>query len=359
MSAPDAPTKTISDYEATLAKADTAVANFERDDKTLVHVLRGYLRSFPTMIPALVLLISVVAFSIIAPRFLGIGALSTILKQVTVTGFIALAQTLIILTAGIDLSVGAILVVSSLIMGNLAVVTGIPVGFAIIIGIFFGGLMGLVNGLLVARMKLPPFIVTLGTLSIFNALKLWYSGSESIRNVDIEAQAPSLLWFGQGFNFGGASISYGGITLILLAAILWYVLNHTAWGRHVHAIGDDPDAAMLSGIRVSGVLVSVYAVAGVICGFTAWIAIGRVGSVSPIAFDTVNLASITAVVIGGTSLFGGRGSIIGSVLGAFIVGVFNTGLSLAGVDDYWQMFAAGCLVIIAVALDQWLRRASQ
>lgn len=359
MSAPDAPTKTISDYEATLAKADTAVANFERDDKSFVHVLRGYLRNYPTMIPALVLLISIAAFSIIAPRFLGIGALSTILKQVTVTGFIALAQTLVILTAGIDLSVGAILVVSSLIMGNLAVITGIPVGFAIIIGIFFGALMGLVNGLLVARMKLPPFIVTLGTLSIFNALKLWYSGSESIRNVDIEAQAPSLLWFGQGFNFGGASISYGGITLILLAAVLWYVLNHTAWGRHVHAIGDDPDAAMLSGIRVNGVLISVYAVAGLICGFTAWIAIGRVGSVSPIAFDTVNLASITAVVIGGTSLFGGRGSIIGSVLGAFIVGVFNTGLSLAGVDDYWQMFAAGCLVIIAVALDQWLRRASQ
>ena len=137
------------------------------------------------------------------------------------------------------------------------------------------------------------------------------------------------------------------------------MLNQTAWGRHVHAIGDDPDAAMLSGINVSRTLISVYTVAGLICGFTAWIAIGRVGSVSPIAFDTVNLGSITAVVIGGTSLFGGRGSIIGSVLGAFIVGVFNTGLSLAGVDDYWQMFAAGCLVIIAVALDQWLRRASQ
>ena len=135
MSAPDAPTKTISDYEATLAKADTAVANFERDDKSFVHVLRGYLRNYPTMIPALVLLISIAAFSIIAPRGLGIGALSTILKQVTVTGFSALAQTLVILTAGIDLSVGAILVVSSLIMGNLAVITGIPVGFAIIIGI--------------------------------------------------------------------------------------------------------------------------------------------------------------------------------------------------------------------------------
>lgn len=359
MSAEDAPTKTISDYEATLTKADTAVASFERDDKSLTHILRGQLRRNPTLIPALVLLISIIAFSIIAPRFFGMGALSTVLKQTTVTGFIALAQTLVILTAGIDLSVGAILVISSLIMGNLAVVSGIPVFLAVLIGFGFGGLMGFVNGVLVAKIKLPPFIVTLGTLSIFNALKLWYSQSESIRNADIEANAPSLLFFGQGFNFGGASLTYGGIMLILLAAALWYVLNHTAWGRHVHAIGDDPDAAMLSGINVSATLISVYTVAGLICGFAAWIAIGRVGSVSPIAFDTVNLGSITAVVIGGTSLFGGRGSIIGSVLGAFIVGVFNTGLSLAGVDDYWQMFAAGCLVIVAVALDQWLRRASQ
>ena len=354
-----APTKTISDFEAKLAEADKAVASFARDDKTLIRRLRGILRKSPTLIPALVLLISIIAFSIIAPRFLGIGALSTVLKQVTVTGFVALAQTLIILTAGIDLSVGAMLVISSLIMGNLAVISGVPVALAILVGVFAGGVMGAINGVLVARVKLPPFIVTLGTLSIFNALKLWYSQSESIRNVDIVEKAPSLLWFGQGFNVGGASITFGGIMLIILAAALWYVLNHTPWGRHVHAIGDDPDAAMLSGIKVDRVLISVYAVAGLICGFAAWIAIGRVGSVSPIAFDTVNLGSITAVVIGGTSLFGGRGSIIGSVLGAFIVGVFNTGLSLAGVDDYWQMFAAGCLVIIAVALDQWLRRASQ
>ncbi len=359
MSSDNAPTKTISDFEATLPKADTAVASFEKDDKTFVHILRSFLRRNPTMIPALVLIISVLAFGLLAPRFLGMGALSTVLKQVTVTGFVALAQTLVILTAGIDLSVGAILVVSSLIMGNLAVVTGLPVLVAVGIGIFFGGLMGMVNGLLITLMRLPPFIVTLGTLSVFEALKLWYSQSESIRNVDIEANAPGLLFFGRGFNIGGASISYGGITLILLAAVLWYVLNHTAWGRHVHAIGDDPDAAMLSGIRVNRTLISVYTVAGVICGFAAWIAVGRVGSISPIAFDTVNLASITAVVIGGTSLFGGRGSIIGSVLGAMIVGVFITGLSLAGVDDYWQKFAAGCLVITAVALDQWLRRASQ
>ena len=355
----DAPTKTISDFEAKLNEADVSVANFEKDDKSFGNIARGFMRSYPTMIPALVLLISIAIFSIIAPRFMGIGALSTVLKQVTVTGFVALAQTLIILTAGIDLSVGAILVLVSLIMGNLAVYSGLPVLLAVLVGMFFGGLMGWINGVLVAKVKLPPFIVTLGTLSIFNALKLWYSQSESIRNVDIEEKALGLLWFGKGFNFGGASVSYGGITLILLAAALWYVLNQTAWGRHVHAIGDDPDAAMLSGINVGRTLISVYTVAGLICGFAAWIAIGRVGTISPIAFDTVNLGSITAVVIGGTSLFGGRGSIIGSVLGAFIVGVFNTGLSLAGVDDYWQMFAAGCLVIVAVALDQYLRRASQ
>jgi fructose transport system permease protein len=264
------------------------------------------------------------------------------------------------LTAGIDLSVGAILVLSSFVMGRLAVMTGVPLPLAIAAGMAIGTLMGAFNGFLVAKVKLPPFIVTLGTLSVFTALKLWYSGSESIRNSDIEATAPALLWFGEAAARPyGASITYGGVALILLAGIFWYVLQHTAWGRHVHAIGDDPEAAILSGIKTDRTLISVYAVAGLICGFAGWVAIGRVGSISPIAFEEINLATITAVVIGGTSLFGGRGSIPGSVLGALIVGVFTTGLSLAGVDDYWQMFAVGNLVLIAVALDQWLRRASQ
>jgi fructose transport system permease protein len=359
MSDTGSPTKTISDFEAKLAEADTTVASFAKDDRSLFALSRSFLRNYPTTIPTLVLVISVIAFGIIAPRFLAAGALSTVLQQVTVTGMVAIAQTLIILTAGIDLSVGAILVVCSLIMGNLAVNLGVPVPIALAVGIFFGGLMGWLNGILVASIKLPPFIVTLGTLSIFTALKLWYSHSESIRNADLVEKAPGLLWFGEAFRFWGAKLTYGSLSLIVVAAIVWYILNRTAWGRHVHAIGDDPDSARLSGIRTSRTLVSVYAFAGVICGFAAWVAIGRVGSVSPISFDTVNLGSITAVVIGGTSLFGGRGSIVGSVLGAVIVGVFNTGLSLAGVDDYWQMFAAGTLVIIAVALDQWLRRASQ
>jgi len=359
MSEDGSPTKTISDFEAGLAKADANVASFAKDDRNLFYMMRGFLRAHPTTIPTLVLIVSVIAFGIIAPRFLTPLALSTVLQQVTVTGIIAIAQTLIILTAGIDLSVGAVLVVTSLIMGNLAVHMGVPLPFAVIIGMFFGALMGWLNGVLVAVIKLPPFIVTLGTLSIFTALKLWYSGSESVRNADIVEKAPGLLWFGEAFRFGGAKLTYGSISLVVVAVLVWFLLNRTAWGRHVHAIGDDPDAARLSGIRTRRTLISVYVLAGAICGFAGWVAIGRVGSVSPISFETVNLGSITAVVIGGTSLFGGRASIMGSVLGALIVGVFNTGLSLAGVDDYWQLFAAGTLVIIAVALDQWLRRTAQ
>jgi fructose transport system permease protein len=359
MSDNSAPTKTISDFEAKLNEADKNVASFEMDDKTPVARIRAYLGSNPTAIPAIILIISVLAFGAVAHNFMSASTLSTILKQVTVTGIVAIAQTIIILTAGIDLSVGAILVISAMVMGRFATLYGFPEYVAIPMGMAIGTLMGTFNGLLVTKARIPPFIVTLGTLYIFNSLKLWYTGSESVRNADLEAKAPGLLWFGKTLNFGSAAVIYGTFAMLIIAAIAWYLLNRTAWGRHVHAVGDDPDAAMLSGIQIDKTLISVYALAGLICGIGAWIAIGRVQSISPIAFETVNLDSITAVVIGGTSLFGGRASIAGSVLGAIIVGVFNTGLSLAGVDSYWQLFASGCLTIIAVAIDQWLRRASK
>jgi len=374
-----APTKTISDFEAKLAQADTAVASFAEDDLSLVSRVRGFLRNYPTAIPAIILFLSILAFWPLARNFMSPGTLSLVLKQVTVVGIVAIAQTIIILTAGIDLSVGAILVISAMVMGRFAVlgatfyipyfnivlftVPPLSTAIAIPIGVLVGTFMGTINGLLVAKIRIPPFIATLGTVYIFNSLKLWYTGSESIRNADLVEKTPSLLWFGYRFEglftATGAAVIYGSVALLVLAAFAWYMLNRTAWGRHVHAVGDDPDAAMLSGIQLDRTLISVYAMAGFICGLGAWVAIGRVESISPIAFETVNLDSITAVVIGGTSLFGGRASIVGSVLGAIIVGVFNTGLSLAGVDSFWQLLASGCLIIVAVALDQWLRRASQ
>jgi fructose transport system permease protein len=137
---------------------------------------------------------------------------------------------------------------------------------------------------------------------------------------------------------------------------MWFALNHTPWGRHVYATGDDPQAAQLAGIDTNKVLLSVYIVAGVICALAAWTLIGRVGSISPQAGQTANLDSITAVVIGGTSLFGGRGAIFGTLIGALVVGIFQNGLALAGVDVLWQQFAIGLLIILAVATDQWIRR---
>ena len=257
------------DFERNLAQSDDTVAQFAVDDSTFRHRVKSLLRDFPTIIPATVLLVSYIGFGLYNPNFFRLSIISTILQQMTVTGFIALAQTIVILTAGIDLSVGVMLVFSSLVIGNLAVAADLHPAIAVCAGMATGTLMGLFNGVLVAKIKLPPFIVTLGTMSIYRALLLAYSGSESVRNADIEEKAPELLYFGRGLQVGSTTVTFGMIALVVLAALVWYGLNRTPWGRHVHAIGDDPDAAMLSGIKVNTVLLSVYAIAGMICGFTA------------------------------------------------------------------------------------------
>ncbi|MDF1601613.1 ABC transporter permease [Mesorhizobium sp. YIM 152430] len=347
------------EFETNLDKSDRAVAAFEGHDKNLIDRLQHVLHANPTMVPFIVLGISIVAFGFIAgANFFSAFNLSLIMQQVSIIGILAAAQSLIILTAGIDLSVGAIMVLMSVVAGNLAVGLGVPAPLAIGIGMVGGAAAGALNGLFVTRFKLPPFIVTLGTWNIFFALTLWLSGAQSIRSQDIDAAAPLLKFFGQSFRVGGAQFTYGSILMVLIFAVLWFMLNRTAWGRHVYAIGDDKEAAELSGIRTNRTLLSVYALAGLVCGLAAWASIGRVGSVSPQSFQEANLQSITAVVIGGISLFGGRGSILGPLVGALIVGVFNSGLRLAGVDVLWQVFAIGWLTIVAVAIDQWIRKLS-
>jgi fructose transport system permease protein len=345
--------------EPQLGRNESAVGAFEREDISPLRRLQHHLHSHPSSIPALVLALSVAVFgSVVGARFFQPFNLSLILQQVTVIGCVGVAQTLVVLTAGIDLSVGAIMVLCSVVMGKLAVVTGLPAPLAIGIGLSTGAAAGFVNGFLVSYVRLPPFIVTLGTWNIFFALNLWYSHSETIRSQDIETSAPLLQFFGIAVDIGGARFTNGSIFMILLFALFWYVLNWTAWGRRVHAIGDDVESARLAGIPTNRMLVSVYVTAGVICAFAGWVLIGRIGSVSPQSGQTANLDSITAVVIGSTSLFGGRGSIIGTLIGALIVGVFRNGLALSGVDVLWQDFTVGLLSIAAVALDQWLRRLS-
>lgn len=346
------------DFERVLDHSDARVAQFQRR-RTALDRVQHLLHNNPTLVAVFVLLLSLAAFGIVAGgRFFSAFNLSLILQQVSIIGMLAAAQSLIIITAGIDLSVAAIMVLMSVIMGNLAVNMGVPAPVAILVGFVGGAAAGTMNGLLITKVKLPPFITTLGTWSIFFALNLWLSGAQSIRSQDIDANAPLLKFFGRSINVAGAQITYGVLLMIALFVLLWYMLNYTAWGRHVYAIGDDKEAAEMAGIRTDRTLVSVYALAGLVCAIAGWASIGRVGSISPQSFYEGNLQSITAVVIGGISLFGGRGSILGALFGALIVGVFQSGLRIAGVDVLWQVFAIGWLIIIAVAIDQWIRRVS-
>lgn len=346
------------DFESSLGQSDTAVAAFGHRPRGALGNLQHFLHGNPTMVPVIVLLLSVLVFGLVSDNFFSAFNLSLIMQQVAIVGILAAAQSLVILTAGIDLSVAAVMVMVSVIMGRLSTEFGLPVPLAILVGLVVGALTGLLNGILVTRVRLPPFITTLGTWNIFLALNYYFSNRETIRSQTLDAEAPLLKLFGERFEIGGAVLTWGVVLMIAIFLILWYVLNRTAWGRHVYAIGDDKEAAELSGIRTDRTLVSVYVLAGFICAIAAWASIGRVGSVSPTSFFEANLESITAVVIGGISLFGGRGSILGPMIGALIVGVFNSGLRLGGVDVLWQVFATGWLIIIAVAIDQWIRKIS-
>ena len=399
----DASRPAPSDYEKVLANAQSEAAHFDEDRPTLLRRVQTFLHAYPTMVPFLVLLIGILAFTVPLPRFVEVEIpatvegqapvietqlqfvalagdrffapfnLSLIVQQVTIIAILGIAQTLVILTAGIDLSVGVIMILCSVVMGRTAVVYGVPLEIAFPLGLLVGLLCGAINGLIITQLRLPPFIVTLGTWSIFGALNIFYSRSETIRQQDIEASAPFLQWTGTVIKpydlmldaFGltvpwlkGSVVTYGSILLVVIAAVVWYILARTAFGRHVYATGDDPDSARLAGINTNRTLIATYALAGLICAIAAWVLIGRIGGVSPQAGQTANLDSITAVVIGGTSLFGGRGSIIGTLIGALIVGVFRNGLALSGLDVLWQEFTVGVLIIVAVALDQWIRRVS-
>ncbi|WP_278103135.1 ABC transporter permease [Microbacterium proteolyticum] len=307
----------------------------------------------PLIGPLAVLIIATIVFSIVSPNFGTLQNYSLILQQVQVIAMLGIAQTLIILTAGIDLSVAAVMLLAQVAMGKFAVNLGLPVELSLVLGVIVGVLCGAVNGLVVTKLNIPPFIATLGTLSIFYALNIFLSAGESVPY----AEVPALFnWLGTGFQIAGATFTYGQVLTLLMFLVFAYILRNTAWGTHIYAVGDNIEAARLTGIRVNRVIMSVYIVAGLIIGITAWLLIGRIGSISPTAGTSYNLASITAVVIGGTSLFGGRGRIMGTLLGALIVGVFSSGLSLAGFDSLWQEFTIGVLIIGAVAVDQRLRK---
>ncbi|MGL4744567.1 MAG: ABC transporter permease [Dermatophilaceae bacterium] len=336
------------------SSTSAAAAELARRRQAPLQRVQHLLHARPWLSPLAILLLTYVVFASLDDRVVDSSAIAVNLQQTAVPiAVLAIGQTLVILTAGIDLAVGATAVLSMMVMASLAADSVVPGPVAILIGITLGVAAGFLNGILITRLTLPPFIVTLGTLSIFTAIALLYSGGSSI----IADEMPdSLSLLGESFGPRGFRLTVGVIVVVVLYLVVGYVLSQTAWGRHVYAVGDDPESARLSGVDSRRVLVSVYMLAGLIYGIGAWLLIGRTGAATPNAVGNINLETITAVVIGGTSLFGGRGTLVGTLLGALIVNTFGQGLSILGVDAQWRILAIGILVILAVSVDQWIRK---
>lgn len=307
--------------------------------------------STPIVGPLLALILACAFFATQSDRFLTGNNFSLIIQQVVVVGTLAIGQTLIILTAGIDLSNGMIMAFAQVMMGNLFIQNGVPPVLAILLGFFAASAFGFLNGLLVTTLRLPPFIVTLGMFNIAFALTRIYSVT-TLRMTD----SAWYTFLGDTFSVGGAKFTYGSVLMILLFFVTWFVLRETAVGRRIYAIGDNPEATRLAGISTNRLILGVYTVAGLIYGIAALLQIARTGSADPQAGQNANLESITAVVLGGTSLFGGRGNVMGTLLGALIVGIFRNGLTLMGVQSIYQWLITGILVILAVAVDQLSQR---
>jgi fructose transport system permease protein len=247
-----------------------------------------------------------------------------------------------------------VMALGGIVMTKFAADYGLSTPVAMACGLAVTTLFGYLNGVLVTRIKLPPFIVTLGTLNIAFAITQLYSGSQTV--TDIPA---GMNWLGNTFSLGGATVSYGVVMMLGLYLFTWFALRETAAGRHVYAVGNSPEATRLTGIPTEKVLLGVYVLAGLCYGLAAMLGVARTGAGDPNAGQTENLDAITAVVLGGTSLFGGRGIVLGTLVGALIVGVFRNGLTLMGVSSVYQILVTGILVILAVATDQLSRKGAR
>ena len=301
--------------------------------------------------PVLALLAACAVFAARSDRFWSGENLSLVLQQVMVVGVLAVGQTLVVLTAGVDLSCGAVMALGGVVMTKLAAESGLPPAAAVAAGVLATTLFGLANGLLVTLVRLPPFIVTLGTLNVAFALTQLYSDGQTVSDVPA-----AMTRLGETVPVAGTPVVYGAAVMLLVYAAAAFALRETAAGRHVYAVGGAPEAARLAGVHTRRVLLGVYTLAGALYGLAALLLVARTGVGDPNAGQAENLESVTAVVLGGTSLFGGRGLVLGTLVGALIVGVFRNGLTLLGVSSVYQVLVTGVLVILAVAADQLSRR---
>lgn len=292
-----------------------------------------------------------IILAIAEDRFLSTRNIFNVLRQTSINGILAVGMTFVILTRGIDLSVGSVAALAGMVAGSLATMQTISMVFSepldpllvVVIGTLVGMACGFVNGIIVARFAVPPFVVTLGMLSAARGLTLLYSDGRPIPNLD-----PGFRYIGTGEIFG---VPVPALLFLAVFLIAWLVLTRTSYGRYVYAVGGNEKSARTSGINTKRIILSVYVIGGALAALGGMILAARTGSALPQAGVAYELDAIAAVVIGGTSLSGGVGSVVGTLFGALIIGVINNGLDLLGVESYYQQVIKGAIIVAAVMLD--------
>lgn len=293
--------------------------------------------------PLVGLVLIVIVLSMINPDFLSLGNIFNVLRQISINALMAFGMTFVILTGGIDLSVGSILALSGALTAGM-MAGGMSTWTAVMIGLIAGTMMGMVNGLLITKGKVAPFIATLATMTVFRGLTLVYTEGRPITGLNED-----FAMIGKGYFF---NIPMPVIWTILSFAILYMILKHTTFGRRVYALGSNEEATWLSGINTGRIKVMVYSISGFLAAFSGVILTSRLNSAQPTAGTAYELDAIAAVVLGGTSLSGGKGWIVGTLIGAMIIGVLDNGLNLLNVSSFYQQVVKGGVILLAVLLDR-------
>lgn len=297
--------------------------------------------------PLIGLIIFSVIISILSPRFLTTANLVNVFRQTSINAIIAAGMTFVILTSGIDLSVGSILGFSGAIAAKM-LSSGMNIGLALLVAIVIGALAGMLNGIIITKGKVQPFIGTLAIMILLRGITMVFTDGRPIP-VPSANVSPIFRWIGTG-SIGPIPVPV--IIMFLVFGICYYILNHTKFGRHLYAVGGNEEASLLSGVNTAKIKILAYTTSGILAAIAGIIVTSRLSSAQPTSGEGYELDAIAAVVLGGTSLVGGQGTIIGTIIGALIIGILNNALNLMDVQSYYQMIAKAIVILIAVLLDK-------
>lgn len=295
--------------------------------------------------PLLALFVLILTVSVINPSFLSVNNLLNLLRQVSANGFIAFGMTFVILTGGIDLSVGSTLALSSAFTAGM-ISNGMNPVLSVLTGLISGAMLGAINGMLISKGKMAPFIATLATMTIYRGSTLVFTNGNPITGL---GDSFFFSFIGRGYLFG---VPFPVILMFLIFIILAVLLHRTAFGRKTYAIGGNEEAAYIAGVKIDKIKILIYAISGLMASISGMIITSRLNSAQPTAGQAYEMDAIAAVVLGGTSLSGGRGRIFGTLVGALIIGTLNNGLNLLGVSSFYQQIVKGIVIVVAVLLDR-------